>query len=654
MFLRKIKNREGNIYLSAVENYRQDGKRKQRVVISYGRLDKLLEKEPGAIERIKSEIEILNIENKQKRAQSLVRSISSSGWSTIKSEEELKKKAKILNFNIVKTSTLPKGQKPRRKLVVECDFDEKRDSFSIKYIGSMLFESIYEDIGINEIVLNYCRKNGIKENLLGTLKSAICDLIFLPEDWNVDEDTPQRYFQNWQITINDWLQFLTVFYDIAKEIRVAVEKYTRPLALSRMKVSPIVYAISYRTLDTGLSEMNIVDDATKLKEYAKLRKGATYTASPSLVKLGVLGTLDGLTLGSLIDTDRSTSNQIYTQKLFDQLKESSIKKILILGTQYLYTDSNLTKIKNYNHHYIMIKGLVDKPRDFEGFFEEAVSSDGWEYSVDRELARKSFIRTKTLKNGTKYQEKVLLVWDQAIANQVTNQNYGIEMFTEGMIHTNKYAFSYDRRRIKPRNSTTEEFNVELSFHEELVKNLQTGKEEKLNPYLEYPRPINPKTGKHEKSIVPGISIIVTDNIDYSDDFIIFNIGKYNNFKKQMGKRKQNEVYSRSTIAWTKEQVQSSMACRFLGLFLASVIKLVYGIGLGNHSNFYSYLLANEYVEPIGEVDGEEVYECRNGSHFIYVMKKLGIDWTYRFVTKKQIEELAHIPWMKMLKEKYEN
>ncbi|SHE77918.1 hypothetical protein SAMN02745164_01121, partial [Marinitoga hydrogenitolerans DSM 16785] len=45
MFLRIVKNNKGTEYLRIVENYRENGKNKQKVIANLGRVDNISEKE---------------------------------------------------------------------------------------------------------------------------------------------------------------------------------------------------------------------------------------------------------------------------------------------------------------------------------------------------------------------------------------------------------------------------------------------------------------------------------------------------------------------------------------------------------------------------------------------------------------------------------
>ena len=54
-YIRKMKNKEGRIYVYLVEGYRENGKVKSRILEKYGYLDDLEAQEPGIFERLKKE-----------------------------------------------------------------------------------------------------------------------------------------------------------------------------------------------------------------------------------------------------------------------------------------------------------------------------------------------------------------------------------------------------------------------------------------------------------------------------------------------------------------------------------------------------------------------------------------------------------------------
>ena len=54
-YIRKMKNKEGKIYVYLVEGYRENGKVKSRILEKYGYLDELEAQEPGIFEKLKKE-----------------------------------------------------------------------------------------------------------------------------------------------------------------------------------------------------------------------------------------------------------------------------------------------------------------------------------------------------------------------------------------------------------------------------------------------------------------------------------------------------------------------------------------------------------------------------------------------------------------------
>ena len=50
-YIRKMKNKEGRIYVYLVEGYRENGKVKSRILKKYGYLNELEAQEPGIFEK---------------------------------------------------------------------------------------------------------------------------------------------------------------------------------------------------------------------------------------------------------------------------------------------------------------------------------------------------------------------------------------------------------------------------------------------------------------------------------------------------------------------------------------------------------------------------------------------------------------------------
>ncbi|MDR0950568.1 MAG: hypothetical protein LBM13_02885, partial [Candidatus Ancillula sp.] len=434
MYLKRIKNKNGDIYLTAVESYRTDGKVKQRTVKNYGNLKKLLTKNPDALEVIQKEIEDLNNQPKK-----------------------------------------------NHQLTVTFDLDKTSPENTIKYIAPMILESLYDDLGISDAIKTYCKLNDTKFPFLEILKAVQADLLFMPENWLTDENTPLNYYENWHITLDQWKYFQDNFYKLILPIRANIEKILDPV----FKNEDIIFAITYRTFSNGITNFSNQIDPSNLNHYSKMRKGSEFESSPSLVKLGLLATNSGICIASHISIDNSTSTQIYDQEILNRLQRHNVKTMTVFGTQYLYNPQNLMQILNHKDNYVFIRTLAISPRDFEDFLKQAISSEGWKYTPDRHYAKKSFLRTKRLANGFSYQEKILLIWSQERANIFTEARFGIKMFTNGMIHSEKYAFSYDKRKAQTRDEaifTGEEFDK--IFSEQKVRNLQTNEEEILNPYLD--------------------------------------------------------------------------------------------------------------------------------------------------------------------------
>jgi hypothetical protein len=112
----------------------------------------------------------------------------------------------------------------------------------------------------------------------------------------------------------------------------------------------------------------------------------------------------------------------------------------------------------------------------------------------------------------------------------------------------------------------------------------------------------------------------------------------------MNQQKSNENLAKTTITWNKQQVISSMSNRFIALLFATIIELNLNLNLSQVKDFLQTQLSNETVRYFGK----GYWETRRTKRFANVMKKLGINWDKQFVSTKDIQELAKIPWVKML------
>jgi hypothetical protein len=396
-------------------------------------------------------------------------------------------------------------------------------------------------------------------------------------------------------------------------------------------------------LDTGLGEAGVKHQETE-EMHEELSGGQAeeptnddINVSKSLVKVGVIATQSGIPYDDILDTEQNRSSQLYSENLVKKFRKDRLQHVMMVSSHYFYNDFNLINCKKRGDDYLFFRTIAGSRKDYVDFTDEALSAEGWEYTPARDFARKSFLKKKTLPDGTSYQEKVLLFWSQDVANRSTMARYGINFFADGVMFPEQYQLSYDLSTGADKPDTTQPH-----FAPQYVTEKSTGKRIRLSPYLDT-RNSGGKVRAAEK-IAPGVGLAITSDLSWTDDMIISQYNKFLTFHLMFQPSK-TAINSRPTVAWTQNQIDTVFHYKFLALLFVTIVYQALGIPLVAGGDLFHRVIATETVNYLSG----GYYETRNDPGFVKLMSKVGINWQNIYITEEDLQKLAEIDWLKLLR-----
>jgi len=370
-YLRKIKNREGRIYLSLVESYRDKNIVRQRTLKNYGRLDVLEKKDPNALHNIK---------------------------------QQAKKEIQDLKNRILKK---------------EFFLGSKRDALSCpKNFGHNVLGSIYNMLGIEKEINEWSKAHRNKFDLNKVLRLLSFQRVLNPASKFATVENQNLLMGDWGIKHNDMDRGLSYLYELKEKVQLRIHKsICKNIGRSAILV---FYDVTNYYFETDIDDEIIIIEKGEEKNIGMRRRGPSKEKRPNpIVQMGLFIDDKGIPIAYRLFRGNQTDPITYIPAMEQVKKQFKLEKIVTVADKAMNSARNITDAKSKGDGWIFsqkVRGEQGAPKDIQEF---ALDKEGWEYNANNSFAKKSMLRERVLFKGTKMRaqstvsEKVVVTWNDS-------------------------------------------------------------------------------------------------------------------------------------------------------------------------------------------------------------------------------------------------
>ena len=549
-YLKKITNREGNIYYSLVEGYRKNGKVKQRLIYNFGRLDKLLLNDSNAEETVK------------RRAQEMI-------------DTRLK--------SVIQTTI---------------DLNDKKDPVSSpKLIGQHILESIYKQLGISTFLAEYDQDHQYNYALDDAMKLLVFGRILAPQSklatvidfqaklWcSQQPSNSSSNSSSKSLTHNQIDRSLDHLDQIKDDLQLLIHQ---KIASTIGRDSFLVfYDVTNYYFETD------IDD-----DFRKRGASKEYRHDP-IVQMGLFMDSNGIPIAYKLFRGNCVDVSTYLPAI-DQVKQQfGIKRIVVVADKAMNSKDNVGRTSSNGDGWLFsqkFRGKTGSPKDIQDFI---LDQNGWEYNHNLTFAKKSMIRARkvTDKDGktTEVQEKVLVTWKESYAKREKIRRDGAVGFANNLRDPEKYRQTMRKGGKKYLKMT--------------LKDVKTGELVLAHPFLDIDQELVDFDAQFD-----GMNVITTSETTMDDEHIMAAYKELYRIEDCFRVTK-THLKTRPVFVWTKTHIEAHFLTCFIALVILRLLqhKIQHQLSAGRIIDGLKSLTAKyaarEYYETNASEDGIALLE----------------------------------------------
>ena len=353
MFIKITKNQKGIEYVYLVEGYRnKHGKPKQRKVKTYGRLNDLLKKDPNIIANLK------------KRASE-----------TIKKDDDK---------------------------VVHADFSKSilETSKTVNY-GYFFIEKIYHQLGLNEYFQALNKTSNFKYDINQVVQLLTFTRIIKPASKIATYNYRDKYFYQFDSTINDIYRGLSVLSSNANEIQAIMHKNVKKHYGQNLKL--VFYDLTNYYFEIE-------------KEDQLRKKGVSKEHKPNpIVQMGLLIDHNKIPIAYNLFPGNIHDSQTLKPMIKKLKTKFDIKQVIVVSDKGVNSSKNFRYLTEQSDKYIVSQKIRGMKREF---IDKVLKTNDFFYETSS-FKVKEFIWTKQLKDkaNTNLRQRVIVFWSQNFAQK---------------------------------------------------------------------------------------------------------------------------------------------------------------------------------------------------------------------------------------------
>ena len=580
MFLRQYKKKNGRIYLVIVEKYRdKSGKSKPKTIECLGYLDVLQKKMEDPIAYYTAYVEKLNQE---------------------------KTAEKVYNFSI------------------KADERVNRDGSNSKYYGYVILSKIYHELELDSFFNNKRRHENYKYNSESIMRLLAYSRILDPESKRHTVEMKDRFFENFDFSLDDVYDCLTHFDKCAEEAQrhihqMITEQYGRDTEL-------IYYDVTNYYFETEKQ------DGDRKEGWSKEHR------RDPIIQMGLAIDSKGIPMAYKTFPGNKHDSETYIPSLKQIKKKYDVKRAVVVADKGLNCGDNIVFSQALGDGYIFSQSVTGGSDELKAY---VLDDEGYTEPTKEGFKKKSRVLPVTVKvtvgvtKGGKKKKKTV----------------PLEAQKQVVFYSPKYAARAKKKRLDALQKATElikdpskysrathygavAYIEGLEFDKETGMQVETGKKLMIN---------EAKVAEEEK--YDGYYAIITSETDETDERII---EMYRGLWRieETFKITKSVLKTRPIFVSTPEHIRGHFLVCFIALILLRLVEL----RLGNQypaeriaevlreitcshldTNHYLFSYADEVTDAMNAVFGTDIG--------LKVMTVEGIRKSIA-VTKKHVQKVS--------------
>ena len=367
-YIRKMKNKEGRIYVYLVEGYRENGKVKSRILKKYGYLDELEAQEPGIFEKLKKEA----------------------------------KEGKLVDKKILDVSF------PLDVPIYAPD----------KSYGWKILDDIFNALELEKFFKSYQRSR-LKTDISKVTKLLVFQRILNPDSKFATIFSQTDLFGDWNIPINSVYRYLEELNTLKEDVQNYLHK--KICKLRNRTASLVFYDVTNYYFETDTLDEIKMDESGKLLTEGLRQRGPSKEHRPKpIIQLGLFMDMDGIPISYKLFRGNQTDPITYLPAVKEVKRQFGIERMIVVADKAMNSKTNVSKMFEQGDGWLFSqkhRGKRGAPKDIQ---DKILEVDGWQFNEEMTFAKKSYIRERKLgnkKEGPTVKEKILITWSKKYADR---------------------------------------------------------------------------------------------------------------------------------------------------------------------------------------------------------------------------------------------
>jgi transposase len=447
-FIRKITNREGTVYVSLVEGYRDNGKLRQRTIKNYGRLDKLEKDNPNAYADLVKEAANYIDEDRAKFV----------------------------------TTTL--------------DLGKNREPSSLKNFGYQLINSVYDELGIEKVISQYSKNPKYKYDLNDILKLLVFQRVIDPNSKLEATNFQNVMLKDLNVDYAHIMRSLDHFCELQKPIQNAIHNKVEK-SIGRDS-SLVFYDVTNTFFQTSIddSDKTNKDGNPRFEEPIKQRGKSKEHQPKPVVQLGLFMDNNAIPISYNTYPGNTHDSKTYIPSKEIAKAQFGVDRMVIVADKGLNGAPNIKATLAAGDGYIFSQQIRGKSP--KNVIQLALDESEWIFNESQTFGYKSAILPRVTSAGKVIveKEKVVITWSEKYAKREKIRRDGALEYAEGLTQAERFRQACRKGgkrftkmvQINPSTGGKEEFRpvIEVDYEKVAQEELFDGVNVLVTSELEMP------------------------------------------------------------------------------------------------------------------------------------------------------------------------
>jgi len=446
--------------------------------------------------------------------------------------------------------------KAREASIVRIGFDRgKEESYSApKNIGYLLIESLYEWLGIYDVLKQHKSRRKIEYDINGIAKLLIYGRTLSPESKQQTYTERNRYL--FAPIESENLKNVYRALDCLDEKSEGIQKRMNHKITQGIGRNTEVcyYDVTNYYFEIGENDGDEIDESGKVVVEGLRKKGVSKEKRQEpIVQMGLFIDDNGIPIAYRLFPGNNTDQTTLCPALEKSIDKMKFGKVIIVADGGLNSGPNIAHILDKGNGYIVSKSTKKSDKKVKSWILE---EDGYTWNQDRTFKVKSQIRTRKIKpdkdTTMEITEKLVCYWSKKHYEKEKHENAKFIEYLESVIA--------NPDKLKDKTKKIEK------FLDKIVVDKKTGEVVKSATKLTI------DTAKVQEYLnLMGFYTIMTSEVDKSDDEII---NKYHGLSRieDSFRITKSDLEGRPVFVRTPEHINSHFLTCFISLTMVRLIQ----------------------------------------------------------------------------------